>query len=112
MQYKWNFFGPPIDNVCSEDTMGGDRVMSCTNLIATIDAAFKASGEIDQRLAENGNRNPGGPSALANVNKFPLIEEVYTVWQKSTDIGEVTVEAIRINHVGGKRSIPCDHPRR
>jgi len=110
MQYKWHFFGPPIDIVCSEDTIVGDRVMSCTNLVANIDAAFKASGEIDQRLAENGNRNPGGPSALANVNAFPLIEEISTVWQKSTDIGEVTVEAIRINHVGGSAAYRVTTP--
>ena len=114
MQYKWHFFGPPIDIVCSEDTIvatiAGSRTMSCTNLAANVDAAFKASGEIDQRLAENSNRNAGGPSALANVTTFALIEEAATVWETSTDSGDITVEAIRVNHVGGSAAYRVNTP--
>lgn len=108
MQYRWHFFGQPIDVVCSEDVAVFDRTMSCTQLVANIDAAFKASGEISQRLAENGLRNPGGPSALGNVSTFPVTEDPETVWE-SPD-GAVQVEAIRVNHVGGSCAFRFNTP--
>mmetsp|Transcript_46029 Transcript_46029/g.89921 ORF Transcript_46029/g.89921 Transcript_46029/m.89921 type:complete len:384 (+) Transcript_46029:127-1278(+) len=108
MQYRWHFLGQPIDVVCSEDVAVFDRTMSCTQLVSNIDAAFKASGEIDQRLAENSNRNPGGPSALGNVSAFPLTEDPEIVWE-SPD-GAVQVEAIRVNHIGGSCAFRFNTP--
>lgn len=108
MQYRWHFLGQPLDVVCTDDVTVLDRTMSCTQLVANIDASFKASGEIAQRLAENGNRNPGGPSSLGNVLPFPVSEDPEIVWESSD--GAVQVEAIRVNHIGGSCSYRFNTP--
>jgi len=101
MQQRWHFLGAPLDVVCAADAASpAGHTMSCTDLAANIGDAFIASGEIAQRRAENAARNPAGPAALTNVMAFTPGAAPALVWSS----GDVTVWAIKSNHIPGHAS--------
>tara|TARA_R110002094_G_scaffold3755_1_gene12047 strand:+ start:210 stop:548 length:339 start_codon:yes stop_codon:yes gene_type:complete len=85
MQLRWHFNsgGPQVDLMCAEDTVApAGHTMSCGNFSATIGDPLIAAGERAQRLAENPNRLPGGPSDLINLMTFAPTQEPVVVWQE------------------------------
>lgn len=109
MQIRWHFgsAGPKADLVCHSDaTAHAGHVMSCTQLAEHIGDAYIASGEIAQRLAENGKRLPGGPADLLNVKTFDGTATPQEVWRS----GDVVVTAVASRHVAGHASYRVDTP--
>tara|TARA_R110002074_G_scaffold29347_10_gene84130 strand:- start:3961 stop:4299 length:339 start_codon:yes stop_codon:yes gene_type:complete len=85
MQLRWHFNsgGPQVDLMCAEDTVApAGHTMSCGNFSATIGDPLIAAGERAQRLAENPNRLPSGPSDLINLMTFAPTQEPVVVWQE------------------------------
>ncbi|MEP5152054.1 hypothetical protein [Planktotalea sp.] len=108
-QLRWHFnsAGPKLDMVCHEDaTSGAGHTMSCSGFAKNLGAAFIASGEMAQRLAENPKRLAGGPSDLLNVMTFGPSQTPQVVWEK----GDVKVSAISSRHVAGHASYRVDTP--
>jgi ribonuclease Z len=109
MQLRWHFNsrGPKLDLVCSDDAKSPrGHTLSCAKLAKHIGDPFIHSGEIEQRLAENKKRLPGGPAELLNVMTFAPSNEPAKVWSN----GEVTVTAIKSRHVAGHVSYRVDTP--
>lgn len=109
VQLRWHFnsIGPKLDVICSADvTSPLGFTMSCRKFIAHIGDAFVQSGEIAQRLSEDKTRLPGGPADLTNVVAFEASNEPQVVWSS----GDVTVNAIRSNHIAGHTSYRVDTP--
>jgi ribonuclease Z len=108
MQLRWHFnsAGPKVDMVCHSDVSFGQRAMKCGSFAEHIGDALIASGEIDQRLAENPKRLPGGPADLLNVSLFTATDNAQQVWAK----GDVKVSAIKSTHVPGHASFRVDTP--
>ena len=109
LQLRWHFnsAGPKVDLVCSDDvTSPRGHTLSCRQFAKHIGDALIRSGEIDQRLAENPKRLPGGPADLINVMAFTPGSEPQQVWQSS----EVSVWAIASRHVPGHASYRVDTP--
>jgi ribonuclease Z len=113
LQYRWHFFGGPLDVVCSADISTPNpppgRTMSCGGYLAHSGDAFLASGEINQRHIENRKRDPAGPASVAvfrAVNAPLPIQPGTVVWQKD----EVQVTAIASVHIPGHLSYRVDSP--
>jgi len=113
LQYRWHFFGEPLDVVCSADISTPNpppgRTMSCDGYLTHSGDAFLASGEINQRHIENRRRDPAGPASIAVLRavKAPLpIQSGTVVWQKD----EVQVTAIASVHIPGHLSYRVDSP--
>ena len=108
LQIRWHFnsTGPKVDIVCSTDTHAGAYTMSCQKLVAHIGDAYRQSGEIAQRSAEDKERLAGGPAAAANVQTFDAKDDAQVVWSR----GEVKVSAIRSTHIAGHASYRVDTP--
>lgn len=109
MQVRWHFAsqGPKVDLVCSADAMSpAGHVLSCTGLSQNIGAAYTNSGELAQRLAENGDRLAGGPADLFNLKTFEANGETVEVWRAD----DVVVTAISSRHVPGHMSYRVDTP--
>lgn len=109
MQIRWHFAskGPKIDLVCSEDVKSPlGHTLSCSSYAKHIGDPLIKSGEIAQRIAENKDRLPGGPSDLINVMTFKPSAEIIKVWEK----GDVSVSAIGSRHVPGHASYRVDTP--
>lgn len=109
MQLRWHFRskGPNVDIVCSRPAKSpAGHTMDCRKFAKYIGHAFIQSGEMAQRLAENKNRRPGGPSDLLNVMDFEASNEPKVVWTK----GDVTVLAIKSRHVPGHASYRVNTP--
>jgi len=108
-QLRWHFNsgGPKLPIVCAEDTKSfAGHTMSCTNFATHIGDALINSGEMAQRLAENGDRLPGGPADLLDVMEFAATDQPAQVWSS----GDVTVSAIFSRHVAGHASYRVDTP--
>jgi len=106
MQLRWHFTGGPIDLVCAADAELGERSLSCRSFAEHIDDAFRYSGEIAQRLAENGQRNVHGPAALVQVREVAATDTPRPVWQRAG----VTVSAITTTHIPGSLAYRIDTP--
>ena len=108
LQIRWHFnsTGPKVDIVCSADTNAGTYTMSCQKLVTHSGDAYRQSGEIAQRSAEDKERLAGGPAAAANVQTFEPKDEAQVVWSR----GEVKVSAIRSTHIAGHASYRVDTP--
>jgi ribonuclease Z len=108
LQIRWHFnsTGPKVDIVCSTDAPAGPYTMSCQKLVAHIGDAYRQSGEIAQRSAEDKERLAGGPAAAANVQTFDAKDDAQVVWSR----GEVKVSAIRSTHIAGHASYRVDTP--
>jgi len=113
MQYRWHFFGGPLDVVCSADIAAAKpppgRTMSCAAYLDHMGDAFIESGEIAQRHIENRKRDPAGPASVASLNAvgLPLPDRPGTVvWQE----GDVKVSAIASQHIPGHLSYRVDSP--
>ncbi len=109
MQLRWHFFskGPNVDLVCSDDAKSPlGHTLSCRNLATHLGDSLKTSGEIAQRLAENKDRRPGGPSDLLAVKTFAPANTPAVVWTS----GDVTVQAVKSTHVPGHASYRVDTP--
>jgi ribonuclease Z len=109
MQLRWHFgsTGPKVDLVCSDDAPSpAGHVLSCRKLAQHIGDAFIQSGEMAQRLVENKQRKPGGPTDLINVQTFPASDTPVEVWKN----GEVTVTAVGSRHIPGHASYRVDSP--
>ena len=76
-------------------------------LTAHVGDAYIQSGEMAQRLAENGDRLPGGPADLIDLATFEASNDIVEVWQD----GDVVVTAVGSRHVPGHVSFRVDHPR-
>lgn len=108
MQAKFHFLyqAGTQDIICSEPIGVDESLRSCAEYVANIDAAFIASGEINQRRGENPNRVER-PALVANLLDFPPTGmSPTTVWSK----GDVTVVAITSNHIGGHASYRVNTP--
>jgi len=109
MQLRWHFAsaGPKLDLVCNEDIKSpAGHTLSCNNFAAHIGDAAINSGEMAQRLAENGKRLAGGPADLLNVLTFAGSGEAAVVWSRD----DVTVSAIGSSHIPGHASYRVDTP--
>ena len=109
MQLRWHFgsAGPKIDLVCSEDvTSPAGHTLSCANMAKHIGDPLIQSGEIAQRLVENKNRLPGGPSDMINLKTFKPSDSPVEVWRQD----KVTVTAIGSRHIPGHASFRVDTP--
>ncbi|MEP3345344.1 MAG: MBL fold metallo-hydrolase [Litoreibacter sp.] len=109
MQVRWHFAskGPKVDLVCNDDvTSPKGFVLSCANLAKHIGVPYIQSGEISQRLAENGDRLSGGPSDLFNIGTFKATNDAAEVWRKD----DVVVTAIASRHIPGHASYRVDTP--
>ncbi len=109
MQLRWHFGsgGPKVDLVCSDDAPSpAGHVLSCAKLAGHIGDAFIQSGEMAQRLAENGKRLPGGPAELINLKVFKLSGTPIEVWSSDS----VVVSAIGSRHIPGHASYRVDTP--
>ena len=111
--YRWHFLGGPVDIICSADVEASDpppeRILSCSKLVEHSADAMLHAGEISQRHAENNNRNPAGPAALARLHTvaLPLPEKPgRIVWQE----GDVSVSAIGTTHIAGSLAYRVDTP--
>jgi ribonuclease Z len=109
MQLRWHFNsgGPKVDVVCAEDAHSpAGHTLSCNSFGAEIGAPLIASGEMAQRLVENGDRLPGGPSDLVNMVTFEPGPAPAEVWS----MGDVSVSAIASSHIPGHASFRVDTP--
>jgi len=109
MQLRWHFAsaGPKLDLVCNQDIKSpAGHTLSCNNFAAHIGDAAINSGEMAQRLAENGKRLAGGPADLLNVMTFKGSKEASEVWSS----GDVSVSAIGSSHIPGHASYRVDTP--
>jgi len=109
MQLRWHFNsqGPKVDFVVSEDKLSpAGHTLSGRSFADHIGATMIQSGEMAQRLAENKQRLPGGPTDLMNVMTFEPMEKPDTVWSS----GDVTVDAINSNHIPGHASYRVNTP--
>lgn len=111
--YRWHFLGGPVDIICSADVKASDtsaeRILSCRNLVEHSADAMLHAGEISQRHAENNNRNPAGPTALAQLQSvaLPLPDKPgRVVWKR----GDVSVSAIGTTHIAGSLAYRVDTP--
>ena len=82
LQIRWHFYstGPKVDIVCSTDANAGAYTMSCQKLVAHSGDAYRLSGEIAQRSAEDKARLAGGPAAIANLQTFEPKDDAQVVW--------------------------------
>lgn len=104
---RWYLKGSKVDIVCSSDAVSlSGSVNSCRKYVTHIADAFVQSGEIAERLSEDGARLAGGPAELANVLTFEPKEEPQLVWTA----GDVKVSAIRSTHIAGHASYRVDTP--
>ena len=113
LQYRWHFFGGPVDLICSADVTASkpppQRTMSCSKFVAHIGDAMLQSGEIAQRHAENNKRDPGGPATVVRLQEvaLPLPDKPgHQVWQS----GDVAVSAIATAHIAGSLAYRVDTP--
>ncbi len=109
MQLRWHFGsgGPKVDLVCSEDVVSpAGHTLSCASMAKHIGDPLLQSGEIAQRLVENKNRLPGGPSDMINLKTFKPSESQVEVWRQD----QVTVTAIGSRHIPGHASFRVDTP--
>lgn len=109
MQVRWHFGskGPKIDLICSTDVVSPrGHTVSCGGLARYIGHAYVQSGEVAQRLAENGDRLPGGPADLINLSTVTPTAAPAKVWSD----GDVSVTAIASRHVPGHMSYRVDTP--
>lgn len=109
MQLRWHFAsaGPKLDLVCTADVKSpAGHTLSCSKFAAHIGDAAINSGEMAQRLAENGKRLAGGPADLLNVVTFGVDGNAAEVWSS----GEVKVSAIGSRHIPGHASYRVDTP--
>ena len=111
--YRWHFLGGPVDVICSTDVKADDtqpeQILSCSKLVEHSADAMLHAGEISQRYAENNNRSPAGPAALARLQTvaLPLPEKPgRIVWQE----GNVSVSAIGTTHIAGSLAYRVDTP--
>lgn len=121
LQHRWHFAfrAPNLDVVCSNDaetmipptpdTGDGKRTMSCEQLLKNIAAPYFASGEIDQRRAEQPLRPAGGPYDKVTFMPFTPGNTAAVVWTWLGGPG-VTVSAIRSQHIAGHASYRVDTP--
>lgn len=113
LQLRWHFLGDALDVVCSADAKASkplpERTLSCRALLEHTADAFLQSGEIAQRIAENGNRHPEGPAGIARLREvpLPLPEKPGTVVWRS---GDVVVTAIGTVHIAGSLAYRVDTP--
>ena len=106
MQYRWFFNGDDIDIICAVDP-----ALNCTALAEHIADPYIQAGEIDQRLSERPFLKPGGPSDLTSVNSFTATDAEKTVWSRNLQGGgNIKVDAIRSNHIGGHASYRVSTP--
>lgn len=109
MQMRWHFSpkAPKVDVVCSADaTSALGFTVSCQKFVVHLADAYLQSGEIAQRISENKDRPPGGPSELIHLVTFAPSNEPQVVWQS----GDVKVSAIRSTHIAGHASYRVDTP--
>lgn len=109
LQLRWHFNsgGPKVDLGCSADVDSpAGHTMSCANLVSGIGDAYIASGEMAQRLAENGDRLPGGPADLVSLITLEPSVEPAQIWRS----GDVVVTAIASRHIAGHLSYRVDTP--
>jgi ribonuclease Z len=109
-QMRWLFgpaSGPKLDVICSRDAKSpAGFVMSCNKFVASLDDAYRQSGEIAQRATERRDLDAAGPIALMNVITFESKDAAQVVWQS----GDVKVSAIRSTHIPGHASYRVDTP--
>lgn len=109
LMHRWMIFptGPKVDVVCSDDAASPlGHSISCRKFVTHIADTMTNAGEIAQRLAEDKRRNPGGPSAIANLRTFAPNNEPQPVWL----FGDVKVTAVRSTHIPGHASYRVDTP--
>lgn len=108
-QLRWNFnsVGPKLDVICSNDAKAPlGYVLSCKKFAQHIGDPLIQSGEIAQRIAEDGKRLPGGPADIVNVINFEPSDEAHVVWR----MDDVQVMAIRSTHIPGHASYRVNTP--
>jgi ribonuclease Z len=109
-QMRWLFGpaqGPKLDVVCSADAKSpAGFVMSCKKYVASLDDAYRQSGETAQRATERRDLDAAGPVALMNVITFEPKDTAQVVWTS----GDVKVSAIRSTHIPGHASYRVDTP--
>jgi ribonuclease Z len=108
-QLRWNFNskGSKLDVICSNDAKAPlGYVLSCKKFAQHIGDPLIQSGEIAQRLSEDANRLPGGPSDIVNVINFDPRDDAQVVWS----LGDIKVSAIRSTHIPGHASYRVDTP--
>ena len=109
MQLRWHFAsqGPKVDLTCGGDSKSpAGHTISCRGLVRYIGHAYIQSGEVAQRLAEDGRRLPGGPSELINLTTYDAAQDIIEVWRS----GDVVVTAVASRHVPGHMSYRVDTP--
>lgn len=109
MQLRWHFMGGPMDLVCGEDVEVDGRTLSCRAFSEHIGDAFIESGEIAQRIAENGKRHRDGPSGLVifrGVKSTSADSAGEVVWSRD----DVTVRAVTTTHIAGSLAFRVDTP--
>ena len=109
MQLRWHYLGESLDLVCSEDVEVGNQTLSCRAFSEQLAAPFIESGEIAQRIRENGSRHPDGPSGLINLQAIPPTgadDEAAVVWVSAN----VSVRAVTTAHIAGSLAFRVDTP--
>ncbi len=109
MQLRWHYLGGPLDLICSTDVEATEHTLSCRAFAEHIGDAFVEAGEIAQRIAENNNRHPDGPSGLVRfhgVNPSAADKGATVVWSS----GDVTVKAVTTTHIPGSLAFRVDTP--
>ncbi len=106
MQLRWHYTGGPMDLVCAADAEVDDRILSCRSFGEHIADAFRYSGEIAQRLAENSGRDAVGPAGLLQLQEVAATDSPKLVWQR----GDVSVSAITTTHIPGSLAYRVDTP--
>lgn len=104
-QFQFLYQAGAQDIVCTDPVGVDASLRSCAEFIAHIADAFLSSGEIAQRVGENGGR-VANPALIGNVLDFPPTAVPAQVWSK----GDVTVEAITSNHINGHASYRVNTP--
>eukprot|EP00545_Synedropsis_sp_CCMP1620_P003282 CAMPEP_0119024434 /NCGR_PEP_ID=MMETSP1176-20130426/31889_1 /TAXON_ID=265551 /ORGANISM="Synedropsis recta cf, Strain CCMP1620" /LENGTH=282 /DNA_ID=CAMNT_0006979737 /DNA_START=132 /DNA_END=977 /DNA_ORIENTATION=+ len=109
MQAKFHFlYKAGTQDIICTDPVGVDASLrTCAQYVAHIADAFIASGEIAQRVGENGGR-VANPALVGNVLDFEPTTGFtpVEVWSK----GDVTVQAITSNHINGHASYRVNTP--